>query len=221
MCVLFQYQLFLLNKIHQLLLSKISINNGNAAEITTYTILINFAIAVASPALLPIAHPLPDMGFISTFSLIIGKVFPLLICPLILAWTIRKYAPSLVNRLTQFRDLPFYLWAVALSLAIGVTMKAIVNSHISPVYFVGIVLVTFLCCMMQFFVGKKIGRIYGQQIEGGQALGQKNTVFIIWMGYTFLSPVTAMAGGLYSVWHNIYNSWQLYNHRKQSTYAKP
>ncbi|MCM1319076.1 MAG: transporter [Muribaculaceae bacterium] len=190
---------------------------GSAADITTYTILINLTIAVSAPALLPIAHPMPDMGFISTFVLIIGKVFPLLICPLLLAWGIRKFAPALMHKLTKFRDLPFYLWAVALALAIGVTVKAIMHSHISSMYLLGILAVTFVCCILQFFIGKKIGRHYDQLIEGGQSLGQKNTVFIIWMGYTFLSPVTAMAGGLYSVWHNIYNSWQLYNHRRSDT----
>lgn len=188
--------------------------DGSAADITAYTILINLLIAIAAPALLPVAHPLPDVGFISTFILIMGKVFPLLICPLLSAWIIRKYCPSLMRRLTQWRDLPFYLWAIALSLAIAVTVKAIVHSNIPAIYLGGIVAVTMLCCVLQFYIGKKIGSRYGQVIEGGQSLGQKNTVFIIWMGYTFLSPVTAMAGGLYSVWHNLYNSWQLYNHRK-------
>jgi BASS family bile acid:Na+ symporter len=40
-------------------------------------------------------------------------------------------------------------------------------------------------------------------------MGQKNTVFAIWLGYTFMTPETAIVGGLYSIWHNIYNSWQL------------
>ena len=30
-----------------------------------------------------------------------------------------------------------------------------------------------------------------------------------------MSPVTALAGGFYAVWHNIVNSWQLYQARKQ------
>ena len=52
--------------------------------------------------------------------------------------------------------------------------------------------------------------------DRGQALGQKNTVFAIWFAYTFMTPVTAIAGGFYSVWHNIVNTWQLYrkNHCK-------
>ena len=62
--------------------------------------------------------------------------------------------------------------------------------------------------------GKKIGRRYDDSISSGQALGQKNTVFAIWMGYTFFTPVTAVAAGFYSVWHNVVNSYQLYLQRK-------
>ncbi|MCR5570780.1 MAG: transporter, partial [Bacteroidales bacterium] len=55
---------------------------------------------------------------------------------------------------------------------------------------------------------------YGCRISAGQALGQKNTVFEIWMGYTFMDPVTSVAGGFYSIWHNCFNTWQLYRRRK-------
>ena len=51
-----------------------------------------------------------------------------------------------------------------------------------------------------------------REVTAGQSLGQKNTVFAIWMGYTFMTPETAIVGGLYSIWHNVYNSWQLYRH---------
>lgn len=188
---------------------------GSTADITSYTILINLAIAITAPALLPIAHPHDGMTFFPTFCKIIGKVFPLLICPLILAWAVRRFFPKLKEFLVRFRDLPFYLWAVALSLAIAVTVKAIMHSDIPKIYFIGIVAVSLLSCILQFYFGKLIGRRYGQEIEGGQALGQKNTVFIIWLGYTFLTPVTAVAGGLYSIWHNLYNSYQLYRHRRE------
>ena len=52
-------------------------------------------------------------------------------------------------------------------------------------------------------------------LTAGQALGQKNTVFAIWMGYTFMDPVTSVAGGFYSIWHNCFNTWQLYRRRKE------
>ena len=29
-----------------------------------------------------------------------------------------------------------------------------------------------------------------------------------------MTPETAIIGGLYSIWHNVYNSWQLYRAAK-------
>ncbi len=189
--------------------------DGKAADITTYTIIVNIAIAISAPLLLPLAHAHEGLTFLPTFALIMSKVFPLLICPLLAAWTVRTFLPKLANRMLQLRDLAFYIWAVALSIAIAVTVKAIVHSDVPAIYQVSIAVVALLCCLLQFAIGKRIGRHYGQEIEGGQALGQKNTVFIIWMGYTFLSPVTAVAGGFYSVYHNIINAWQLYRHKNR------
>lgn len=189
--------------------------DGSAPDITTYTIIINIAVAITAPALLPVAHPHAGLDFFPTFMMIIGKVFPLLICPLFAAWAVRRLFPRFASIMKSYRDLPFYIWAVSLSIAIAVTVKAIVHSTVSVGYLAAIGVVTLLCCLLQFWLGKRIGSLYGEHIEGGQALGQKNTVFIIWMGYTFLSPVTAVAGGFYSVWHNIFNSWQLYRHRRR------
>jgi len=191
--------------------------DGNAADITAYTIIINLAVALVAPLLLPLAHPHEGLTFLPTFGMIIHKVFPILICPLLAAWGVRYFCPSLLKIFLRVKDLSFYLWAVALAIAIAVTVKAIVHSDIPVIYEVGIAAVSMVCCLFQFAAGKRIGGKYGERIEGGQALGQKNTVFIIWMGYTFLSPVTAVAGGFYSVWHNVINSYQLYKKRKEDS----
>jgi len=193
--------------------------DGNAADITSYTILINLAVAVVAPLLLPLAHPHAGLTFMPTFVMIIHKVFPVLICPLLAAWAVRYFCPALLKILLKAKDLSFYLWAVALAIAIAVTVKAIVHSDMPVSCELGIAAVSLACCLFQFAAGKRIGKVYGEQIEGGQALGQKNTVFIIWMGYTFLSPITAVAGGFYSVWHNIINSRQLYEKRKRDAGA--
>ena len=52
-------------------------------------------------------------------------------------------------------------------------------------------------------------------LTAGQTLGQKNTGFLIWLGYTYLTPVTAVAGGLYAIWQNLFNAWELYEARQQ------
>lgn len=190
--------------------------DGNAADITAYTILINLAVALAAPLLLPLAHPHDGLSFLPAFGMIIHKVFPVLICPLLAAWAVRRFCPTLLKALLRIKDLAFYLWAIALAIAIAVTVKAIVHSDMPVSCQIGIAAVSLVCCLFQFAAGRRIGALYGEQTEGGQALGQKNTVFIIWMGYTFLSPITAVAGGFYSVWHNVINSYQLYRKRKET-----
>lgn len=183
---------------------------GSASSLTTYTILINLLTALIIPLTVPLIHPHPEQSFLSSFLLIICKVFPLLFGPFLAALVIRGWFPRLHAAVTSCKDLAFYLWAVALAIAIAVTAKSIAHSTVDYRYQLGIAAASLLCCAFQFWLGKRIGHRYDDSITVGQALGQKNTVLAIWMGYTFFTPVTSVAGGFYSVWHNVYNSYQLY-----------
>ena len=187
---------------------------GNAAGLTAYTLVVNLCVAILIPLLVPLTHPQPGMTFVSSFLLICAKVFPILILPLVAATIVRHYLPRLCRAITSVRDLAFYIWCVSLSLAIAVTTRSLVGSHCGWPLLTGIALSSHFCCAIQFAFGRWIGRRYGCPIAAGQSLGQKNTMFAIWMGYTFLTPVSTVAGGFYSVWHNIFNSWQLYQQRK-------
>jgi BASS family bile acid:Na+ symporter len=199
---------------------------GDVPGITTYIVLINILTAVLVPLVVPLVRPVADMGFYEVFSMISAKVFPLLITPCLCAWLVRYLSPRLHRRLISYTDLAFYLWAVALTLAIAVTTKSIVKSVMPVDLILSVALVSLVFCIFHFSVGRYIGSRYRprrkdvsqdatergrniRKVTAGQSLGQKNTVFAIWMGYTFMTPETAIIGGLYSIWHNIYNSWQL------------
>lgn len=188
--------------------------DGRVAAVTTYTILINLLVAVLVPAVAPLVHPNAGTGFLEASAIILAKVFPLLLLPLVAAMLIRYLLPRLHFTLTHYSGLSFYLWAVALALAIAMTTRSIMHSTVPVSTMWWLVAVSLVCCVMQFWLGRKIGAAYSDRITAGQALGQKNTVLAIWMGYTFFSPVTAIAGGFYSIWHNVINSWQLYRHKK-------
>lgn len=186
---------------------------GSAASLITYTMLINVSVAAVAPFFITLSHPVEGVSFLSSFLLIMSKVFPLLLLPLLCAEMLRKFAPRLHDMfVTSGRNLPFYLWLVALSLAIAMTARAIAHTNLSWLVMMGIAVVSLVCCLAQFAIGRAVAARYGERITGGQALGQKNTVFAIWFAYTFLTPVTAIAGGFYSLWHNIVNTRQLYKH---------
>lgn len=188
---------------------------ANAGTLTAYTILINLCAAILIPALVPIVNPNGDMGFWLSFWLIIRKVFPLLIGPLLLAFLIRHTFPTLLHIFEEHPNLAFHLWTISLALAIAVTTKIIVHTDVTLLPCLSIALSSILACAIQFAAGRRVGRRYGDTISAAQACGQKNTILAIWVGYTFLDPLTALAGGFYSIWHNLYNSYQLYKKHPQ------
>ena len=190
--------------------------HGNANVVVSYTCLINMAVSLVVPAMVPFLHEsnVPGMTFEVSFLLILAKVFPLLMMPLVVAWFVRHLFPRFHAFILRQTNLAFNLWAVSLSLAIGVSVKALVHSEEGFWTMLGIAVASLICCVLQFGLGRLIGRKHGEPVAGTQSLGQKNTVFAIWMGYTFLDPVTALAGGFYSIWHNVVNSWQLWRERR-------
>lgn len=187
---------------------------GNMAGVITYTVLINIVVAVAVPLVIPLMYP-EGYTFFNSFARIISKTFPLLIMPCMCAWIVRYLAPKLHRRLVSHADLAFYIWSFSLTLAVLMSTRAIVSNEDSGRLMLRIALISLLSCIFQFSVGKAIGSKYNCRISSGQALGQKNTVLCIWMGYTFMDPIVSVTGGFYSIWHNVFNSWQLYRRRKE------
>lgn len=189
---------------------------GDVASITTYTILINIATAVLIPIMVPFVHPHIGGSVLSSAMLILCKVFPLLLFPLLAAYLTRLLLPKLHRRFAAWQEVSFYLWAVSLALALAMTTRSIVHSTVSLSTELWLVVVSLVCCVGQFAIGRHVGKRHGAKITAGQSLGQKNTVLAIWMGYTFFSPITAVVGGFYSIWHNVINSYQLYRHNHPS-----
>ena len=187
---------------------------GSAASLTTYTLLANIGAAIAVPVLFPLVEVHPDVGFWQAFFVILSKVFPLLICPFLLAWLLSKCLPRVHQKLLGYHELAFYLWAVSLAIVTAQTLYSLLNDSADRFTEIMIAVGALVACCLQFFLGKTIGSVYNDRISGGQALGQKNTILAIWMAHTYLNPLSAVAPGSYVLWQNIINSWQLWKKRK-------
>ena len=186
---------------------------GNLAGTVTYVVIINVAATFLIPLVIPVVNPSAQMGFWTYVAHIAMKVFPILILPALLAWLIRYTTHRLQRKLMRWAAYSFYVWGVGLTLAMVLATRALLLSDLPWWAVAGIVAVSLLCCFVQFFVGRRMDP--ADTITPGQTLGQKNTGFLIWLGYNYMTPVTSVAGGLYAVWQNLFNSWELYrkNHR--------
>lgn len=189
---------------------------GNLPGIMTYTVLSDTLASLLIPLMIPLVHPGIEISFLASFWAIIKRVFSILVLPCVLAWLIRYLLPGLQRWLAKYVGWAFYVWSVGLILALSLATGALVTSGIGVLVAFGIALVSLLCCLFQFWLGRRVARGYGhvESITAGQALGQKNTGFIIWLGLSYMTPVTSVAGGLYAVWHNLVNSYELYRSRK-------
>lgn len=269
---------------------------GSLSDTVSYVVMINISVALVVPLAIPIVNTASDVPFIAGFLAICMKIFPLLVLPLIIAWIVRYTVRRLQRWLMRYTEWAFYCWGVALCFAIYLATRALVLSGLSVWIVLLIGVISLVCTLAQFGVGRAAGRICASSgqvdspraevslcgsehdvalrdsgavassrgseldaslrdsgvvapsrgseldvslrdsrvvassrnsgsdtelsaevdtITAGQALGQKNTGFLIWLGYSYMTPVTSVAGGLYSVFQNCINSFELYQKEKR------
>ena len=74
----------------------------------------------------------------------------------------------------------------------------------------------FVAHLHQVFVGGVQGsHFFGRTQEAGQALGQKNTAFAIWLSVAYLNPLSSVGPGCYILWQNIVNSIEIWQKRRE------
>jgi BASS family bile acid:Na+ symporter len=187
---------------------------GSLEQMTTFTFFSNFVTALLVPVCFPMIEKSADISFLLAFSTILYQVVTLLVVPMLLAYLVKHYWRGLHRRLIAVRDLSFYLWACSLMIVTGTTVKNIVNAQASVFLLSGIAVLGLLLCVTQFAVGRFIGHFFSRTQEAGQALGQKNTAFAIWMSVTYLNPLSSVGPGCYILWQNIINSVEIWQKRR-------
>ena len=144
-------------------------------------------------------------------------MIPLLIFPFVCALILQKFLPKVHSALQNHQSISFYLWAISLTIVMGKTVSFIASrGNAEYKEEILIALFALIVCILQFILGKLIGKKYYNTIAGGQGLGQKNTVLAIWMALTYLNPLASIGPASYVVWQNSINSLQLWIREKRN-----
>ncbi len=185
---------------------------ANIVTMTTYSLLCNFVVAFVLPVVLSVV----GNGH-CTLAEILGRVVPLLVLPFVTAQICRVLLPRVSGWVTSHSFLSFYMWLLSLAVIIGRTTAFILDLH-GANFTVEILLAVaaLAICVIQFAVGRRIGRRYGDAAAGGQSLGQKNTVLAVWIAQSFMDPISSIAPTAYIVWQNIVNSYQIYRKDRET-----
>jgi BASS family bile acid:Na+ symporter len=172
-------------------------------------------VILISPVFFSAVGEVEASSFSRSVWIIFQRVFLLLFLPFFCALIFQKLFPRIHSEAKKMKSVSFYLWAVALVIITGKTVQFIVGQE-NPDYKVeiSIAIGAFIVCAGQFLAGRRLGRIYGNTVAGGQSLGQKNTVLALWMAQTYLNPISSIGPGTYVLWQNIVNSYQVWRNRK-------
>lgn len=188
---------------------------GSVACLAAYTLISSLAVAVASPMIFTMLGEHAELTFWDSVFYICKQVMPLLVLPCVTALLLEKVLPAVHRQLKKLQILSFYLWALGLTIVTGKTVYFIVNQEGANVaeewWMAALALVI---CVVQFILGRFIGRHYGDPVSGGQGLGQKNTILAIWMAQVYMNPLSSIAPASYVLWQNIINSYQLWKKEK-------
>ena len=183
---------------------------------TTYTIVGNLMVAIIAPVYFSFIGSHQDMSFINSFLLILSKISPVIALPFFVVLVLQVFFPKTNHFLSRYKGISFYLWAICLLLTLGQTINFIFihgKGNENTILALGISSV--ITCTIHFATGKWLGGKYGDRIAGGHLLGKKNTAMGIWMANTYLNPLASVFLAFYSIWQNLFNSWQLwYQDRK-------
>ena len=192
---------------------------GNAPNIISFTILANVAAALIIPSVFPLIEA-KGMTFLEGFLTIIQKVFPLLVFPMILAEGLKKFLPKAHDFLKKYSSSSFYIWACSIVVLVARTVKSIVDAPENYHIDVLMAIASLIICIVLYTVGKIIGTKFDERVSCGQSIGQKNTIFSIWVAGTYLDPLSALCSGFYIICQNLFNSWQLDKKRHEDEKIK-
>lgn len=165
---------------------------GSIQNLTTFTLLSNFATAIIVPATFPLINPAADMTFLPAFLLILSRVAPLLLGPFFSAWLLRigynyyyrrqylsakrsysdsgqsaEGGPKEFALPTSLAQIPFYLWVASIVVLTAVVTETTITNYQLQISNILILLVSsFFICLIQFALGKLIGYLMPAPSKG-------------------------------------------------------
>lgn len=176
-------------------------------------LLSNVVVSLVLPAALPFV--VGDVVQITVWQ-VLKPVAVTMFTPLILARLAHRLPQGAQAVVRGGRKFSFAIWLLALFIMCAKAADFLRNEVTAPLSTVlSIALVSLAICVVNFSLGAWLGGSAYRQ-EASQSLGQKNNSFVIWVALTFLNPLVAMGPTFYILYHNLYNSWQIYRFERRS-----
>ncbi|MBQ9787286.1 MAG: hypothetical protein IJW33_03860 [Lentisphaeria bacterium] len=188
----------------------ISLLDGKVGFAVTGFVITNLGISAVLIVLLPLIMGNVNSAF---FLDVLCSMLTVIALPLILAQMTRKIFPAILNYIGILKNISLLLWSMSLFIMAAIARNYFDENADGSIWMILSMLVISLCiCVANFTVGKFLSRRYRH--ESSQILGQKNTTFVIFLALEYSSGITALATIFYVIFHNVWNSIQLFIHQR-------
>ncbi len=179
---------------------------GNIEYVFTSFMLNTIIITLLMPLLLPWAVQSETPGVILQVA---GQMGSVVILPVIAAILLRYLHPQSTQWPKKCQNVIFLAWVMVVGIICSNASYYIQTTpDLSILSLVEVGVISLLICILNFLVGYFVG-LKEFAREGSQSLGQKNTSITIFLSILYSDPLVALGPTLYSLWHNLWNAWQL------------
>ncbi len=191
---------------------------GGKVEYTAAVMLLtNVTVALILPAALPAV--LGAAVTVSTWD-VLKSVLVMVFIPFLLSRLITLLPKRQFDFFVRVKPFSFGVWIVGLVLITARASAFIrADKSVSPHMLIAVALTSLTLCAVNFSLGWLIGRPAHAR-EGSQSLGQKNTTLTLWLSLAFINPLVAMGPAFYILYHNLWNSIQLYQVNRKGSVRK-
>jgi BASS family bile acid:Na+ symporter len=186
--------------------------HGQVEYVVGAVLLSNVVMSLVLPVTLPFM--VGGVVHISVWQ-VLEPVLITMFVPLILARLANLLPRETQSVIRRGKLFSFPLWLLALFIMCSKAadfLRHDVTASVTSV--LSIASISLVICIVNFVLGGVLGGERFRQ-ESSQSLGQKNNSFVIWIALTFINPLVAMGPTFYILYHNVYNSWQIYRFEKR------
>lgn len=188
---------------------------GEESTISGFMIVSNAMCAVTIPLLLPLVNGRGESHFFLEFLNILRMVFPIIIVPFVLAQLTKLYFKRLHHfMLTKFKDLAFYVWSASLVLITARACSNAYHANLTLINALALLTAAVAVCIVHFGLGRVVGSFFNEKVNAGQAFGQRNMIFCIYVALTYTDPISSIVATLHMLVQNFYNSYQIIEYKK-------
>jgi len=190
----------------------ISFIQGQVEYVVGAVLLSNITVSLVLPITLPFL--LGDVVHISVRQ-VLEPVLLTMFVPLFLARLATKLPRGAQRVIQRGKSFSFFIWLFALFIMCAKAADFVRNNLTASLStLLSIAVISLVICILNFTLGAILGGERFRQ-ESSQSLGQKNNSFVIWIALTFINPLVAMGPTFYILYHNLYNSWQIFRFERR------